>query len=191
MDINPYAVSAHVHAQETESTKDIEVDGDCLVISDGCVLPKRCIYSNEVSNRLIKCDVPLYWAKPFRLVLSRDVCRLTYYVQPRFLLSNLGCVILGGGGLLFFCVLSPAAISVYMVWLLVFSVVTIFVLIAMNFGNYRQLRVKKAEAGRFWIAGAHVSFLSSIKMSNTIESMRQKESVEVHFNPKSCEPPGE
>ncbi|HLA85693.1 MAG TPA: hypothetical protein VJL29_12955 [Thermoguttaceae bacterium] len=176
MDVNPY------QSPEIGSLTGIDqgfgvardVDGKCLVLTSGTVLPPICVKSNQPVHQYDMVERHFYWCSPLVgllillsgpllilvYFLARKKCSLTFGLHPelkrkyrkRMLLKVVAVI-----GLFFAIPFassfeSPAVVIIALVLFLV-AVVSLFI------GN-SPLSVVKHHRGRFWIRGFSEAFLA-------------------------------
>lgn len=179
MDLNPYqSPTASCDATTAERFADFpSVDGKCLVVASGTVLPPVCVKTNQrLSEKDLVCKrfewctpwvALLVLLSPLLLILAyflvRRKCSLTYGLHPqirkkyrkRILLKIVAAIVL-----LLAIVLSAsvdaAAVAMLFVFLFLVSLVWLFV------GN-SPLSVVKYRKKMFWIKGFSDEFLATFE----------------------------
>jgi len=148
---NPYASPA-VRAERLPPVSVDRVDGDCIVVSNGSVLPNRCVVTNvpcDLSDQRIK---KFRYAPSFHLVVSRRTCRLYYCLSAMYRkrIYLIRAILFASifATLWFFC--GTAIIAAVVATIFIFSLPA------------DHLRVVNCRDGEFWIRGFHRDFLESL-----------------------------
>jgi hypothetical protein len=152
MEINPYASPC----EQTESNEvplgEYYVDGSYLVVTDGAVLPMRCVVTGELVSAEDRETKQFEWAPSFRLVLHRRKCIVSFYVSHRVRRKEFWKRVLWG---LVTPLLGWFWVGPYALWLL----------LILPFHIWRTdvipMKVHREANGRFWISGCGQAFLAS------------------------------
>lgn len=159
MNDNPYRSPDSFEPQPAGS-RDIHVDGSCLVVQDGAILPSRCVFTNQPATdqdrRIRKFD----GSPSFRLVVSQKSFQLSYCVSRsvrqrmfrRTIFASTISVILMIG-----LYVATGSISTG-----IFAPIPIF--ISSRLSSYR-LRTVKSRDGSFWLAGCCPEFLAECRQT--------------------------
>ncbi|MGE0755570.1 MAG: hypothetical protein AB7O38_01050 [Pirellulaceae bacterium] len=153
MDPNPYAPPQEI-VLDLEPSREIFVDGDCLVVYDQAVLPNRCVATNRPARPRELRTRRFEWAPSFRLVLRRRVCHLSFYLSSRHARAR------------YLVRLAVVAVATLLgvfwwggiVWPLAFALLMIVGLAPVD-----GLSVEYERRGQFWIHGFGPEFLASCR----------------------------
>jgi hypothetical protein len=163
------------------------VDGKCLVVSSGTVLPPICVKTNQSVSEGDVVRGNLYWCPTWVVLagafsgpllilvyfIARKKCSIAFGLQPslrrRLRIQTLLTVI--GAVTLFFALPFAAAtdstpVVISVVALLIVAVVALFV------GN-SPLAVVKYREGMFWIEGFSGRFRSRFDLNTPVNTVTQ------------------
>ena len=177
MDTNPYQspLADAVAADHALATGPL-VDGKCLVLVSGTILPAHCVRTNQAVTEGDMTRKRFDWAAPWVALLIlvnvivlllvyflvRKKCFLTFGLHPsvrrkyrnRLLLKALIAIAL------FFAIPVTAAIESTAA-IVVAAVLFIVAVVSLFIGN-SPLRVVRYREGKFWIKGFSDEYLASI-----------------------------
>jgi hypothetical protein len=155
------------------------VDGDTLVIPSGCVMPPRCIKTNQPVSESDMVQGKVYWLSPWFLLLfiisglllvfayffARRKCKITYGLDPAIrkklktrtrikaaaaILFLVALIVTSGSASL------PAAVPTTCFILFLVAVIALFL------GN-SPLYVTRYREGVFWVRGCSPDYLASLR----------------------------
>lgn len=151
-EFNPYASPASADANPP-SPREFRVQGDCVVVTSGCVLPLRCISTNAPCRVADQRHRTLTYVPSFRLVISGRRCDLTRCTHPKLRMW-----------ILFIRCLISLAVFFVAVWMLPGAIVAaVAVAVAAFFAvPPDRLKIVNYQSGEYWIKGFSESFLDSL-----------------------------
>lgn len=161
---NPYAVT---DVNEAPTWRDIDVDGDCLIVRNRQTLPQRCIISNQPAVSYSVTRKLLWRGKSFHLVLTARECALTFFVTK---VSRNWCAastlnsfaFIGAAVLTIYGMAEASAVLVALAILTWFLVVVLFTWV--HFSSHRvDLKIVDYAHGHFWIRGLSQEFLDQLR----------------------------
>ncbi|QDU55381.1 hypothetical protein Pan181_15700 [Aeoliella mucimassa] len=160
------------------ATNDIQVDGNCLVVKPGAVLPNRCIRTNEPTPPQDRRRQTLYWLPVWLVVVAvltlpllpivyfgtRKVCTITYSESRKSRARRHAFVvhaILVGIGLFLGMLISTS----HGMWnaSVVTTVGFLFTLIVTAFAARGPLKITRHNNNRFWINGFSSEYISALE----------------------------
>ena len=150
-EMNPYA-SPRVRVEKVAQapTPRGRIEGDCVVIRSGGVLPMRCCATNAECGPADQRVRKFSFAPSFRLVIARRKCRLFYYLCKT------------RRGYIFWSRVLAVSIFFAGIWLGVGLLALVFAFIIYSGSASDGLKVVKFRDGEFWIKGGHAGFLDSL-----------------------------
>ena len=176
MDHNPYQAPT-VASSAAISTVNVRVEGKCLVVTSGAVLPPFCVKTNTAVEPQDIQQRRLSWCPPIvglLILLSglflilvyfivRKHCTITFGLSPairrkyrnRRIFKIIAVIVL------FFALPFTAAIDSIAVVITVFILFLVAV-VSLFIGN-SPLAITKHRKGEFWISGCSKEFLTHIK----------------------------
>jgi hypothetical protein len=176
MDHNPYQAPT-VASTATLSTTNARVEGKCLVVTSGAVLPPFCVKTNTAVQQQDVQQRRLSWCPPIvgLLILMsglllilvyfivRKQCMITFGLSPavrkkyrnRRIFKIIAVIVL------FFALPFTAAIDSTAVIVTVFILFLVAV-ISLFIGN-SPLAITNHRKGEFWISGCSKEFLSHVQ----------------------------
>lgn len=152
------------------------VDGKCLVVASGTVLPAVCVKTNQPVSQEDLVEKRFYWCSPIVGLLivvsglllmlvyfvARRKCLLTFGLQPKLRRKYRRRVIVKTVAVigLFFAIPVSAESEVLMLTVLVLFLIAV---VSLFFGN-SPLSVVKYRDKAFWIAGFSEEYLAEMRL---------------------------
>jgi hypothetical protein len=168
IDPNPYAAPTTSAYLETPDSQIFFVHEDCLVVSNGAVLPMRCVRTNKPAMDDERVSLLLEWSPSFRLVISKSKCFLTFYeCKSTRRQRNLGLIIFGG----------VLILLTFISWLPIF----LLGFLAFPLLLRGSVRIAHHQDGMFWITGFGEEFLKQCRE----EFGTKPVDFSTHFRPRS------
>ncbi len=174
MDVNPYHAPS---VKASAATANVRVEGKCLVVTSGAVLPPYCVKTNTAVQQPDFQQRRLSWCPPIvglLILLSglllilvyfvvRKHCTITFGLSPavRKIHRNRRVFKIISVIVLFFALLVAAGVDSTGVIVTVFILFLVAV-IALFVGN-SPLAITKHRNGEFWISGCSKEFLVHIQ----------------------------
>lgn len=150
-EMNPYASPrGRIVKSSKAQAEGARIEGGCVVIRSGGVLPMRCCATNAECGPADQTIRKFSYAPSFRLVIARRNCRMTYYLcksrREYFFWSRVLAVTILFVGL----------------WFGFGLLAFVFLLVILGTVTRDRLRVVKYSDGEFWIRGFNADFLDAL-----------------------------